>query len=181
MIDVSVKVNCHNWPIIGYTRSWHTEMKYRKQCLITSSLPSPHPVLAQIFSIRFRHYPGAWYRLLESCLTVLIILIVELPLFTLYQFLMSGVRKTLWHWAITWLLTCNRARNMSSKFKYCCWECNQGPSRTPSKSKQHQSVSSLSLCIWSVHIQGVRAKRSKWPTSLPGSSLLNFHHSTMSL
>ena len=62
---------------------------------ITSSLPSPHVVLAQIFSIHSPHYPGAWYRLLESCLTVLIILIVELPLFTLYQFLMSGVRKTL--------------------------------------------------------------------------------------
>ena len=32
---------------------------------ITSSLPSPHAVLAQIFSIHFPYYPGAWYRLLE--------------------------------------------------------------------------------------------------------------------
>ena len=31
---------------------------------ITSSLPSPHAVLAQIFSIHFPQYPGAWYRLI---------------------------------------------------------------------------------------------------------------------
>lgn len=30
---LSVEVNCHYWPIIRYTRSWYTGMRYWKQCL----------------------------------------------------------------------------------------------------------------------------------------------------
>ena len=42
MIDVSVKVKCCTWPIIGYTRSWYTGMRYWKQWLQAPCLfPTP--------------------------------------------------------------------------------------------------------------------------------------------
>ena len=43
MIDVSVEVNFHNWPII---RSWNTEMRFWRQCLQAPLLGlSPAPTL----------------------------------------------------------------------------------------------------------------------------------------
>ena len=51
-IDLSVDINCQNWPIIGYTSSWYNAMKYWKQCLQGStspSLPSHYAVFAQLF------------------------------------------------------------------------------------------------------------------------------------
>lgn len=43
----SVDVNCHNWPIIGYTRKRYTVI------FTTLSLPSPHAIFAYFFSTRF--------------------------------------------------------------------------------------------------------------------------------
>ena len=43
----SVDVNCHNWPIIGYTRKRYTVI------FTTLSLPSPYAIFAYFFSTRF--------------------------------------------------------------------------------------------------------------------------------
>ena len=32
-IDLSVDINCQNWPITGHKNSWYTAMKYWQQCL----------------------------------------------------------------------------------------------------------------------------------------------------
>ena len=61
-----VDVNCQNWPITGYTRSWYTGMMYWKQCLQappTCLSPAPPWFFAQLFSMHFPHYIGAWKRL----------------------------------------------------------------------------------------------------------------------
>ena len=72
VIDVSVDVNSNNWPIIGYTRSWHTEMRYWKQCLQAGStlpsFPSPHAVFTYLFSMYLKQARTEFATLLCSYL-----------------------------------------------------------------------------------------------------------------
>ena len=61
MIDISAEVICLNWPTVGYTRSWHTGMRYWKQCLQAPLLPlSPAPTR---FSRKFSR--SAFHTILE--------------------------------------------------------------------------------------------------------------------
>ena len=62
-----VGVNGQNWPITGYTRSWYTGMMSVLKTMLTGStypsFPSSPADFAQLFSMRFPHYLGAWNRL----------------------------------------------------------------------------------------------------------------------
>ena len=66
LVDM-VGVNGQNWPITGYTRSWYTGMMSVLKTMLTGStypsFPSSPADFAQLFSMRFPHYLGAWNRL----------------------------------------------------------------------------------------------------------------------
>ena len=66
------EVNCRNWPIIGYIRSWYTGMRYWKQCLQAPLLhySSPHSVFGELFWTRFPHYLGDWNRRPEQAISI---------------------------------------------------------------------------------------------------------------
>ena len=42
-IDLSVHINCQNWPITGYTNSWYTGMKYWNNAYRLHITVSPQP------------------------------------------------------------------------------------------------------------------------------------------
>lgn len=65
MTEVSVKVTCHKWPIMGYTRSWTSEWGIETMLTgsSTPSLPNPKVVCRQLLAICFPHYLWAWKRL----------------------------------------------------------------------------------------------------------------------
>ena len=47
LLDKIGEVNCHNWPIVAYIRSWYTGMRYWRQCL-QAPLPGLSPVRTQV-------------------------------------------------------------------------------------------------------------------------------------
>lgn len=73
-IDVSVEVNCHKWPIIGYTRSWYIGMRYWNQCLQAPLLfrLSPAPTLfcrnfpRSAFATILERGTGLYFQLLKT-------------------------------------------------------------------------------------------------------------------
>ena len=75
VIDVNVDVNCQNWPIMVYTRSWDTGMRYSKQCLRILIPVSPWPSrgFRKTFLIRFPNSwdPGTGEFFIAPCFSVL--------------------------------------------------------------------------------------------------------------
>ena len=59
IVDVSVDLKCHNWPIIRYIRSWWTETRNWKQCL-QAPLLRLSPVPTQV-SRNFRRFAFPLY------------------------------------------------------------------------------------------------------------------------
>ena len=98
MTEVSVEVNCHKWPIMGYTRSWTLEWCIETMLTVSSSpsLPNPHVVCRQLHAICFPHYLWAWNRLYQMGFSIFCQLGKKLE--------KIGVPIYCWHTLIVWLM-----------------------------------------------------------------------------
>ena len=99
MTEVIVEVNCHKWPIMGYTRSWTLEWGIETMLTVSSSpsLPKPHIVCRQLLAICFSHYLWAWNRLYKMGFSIFCQLGKKLekigvPIYCWHTLMVDGVK-----------------------------------------------------------------------------------------